>query len=132
MDYAAGGQARRPPAANEVEMTVKGHGHSAPGTVAITAKELGETRTAGGIVLPSASDKYEKLSYGIVVDCGAYVDRHGTVYGPGSGLTLWPLKAGCLIEYKHKPWEGKAEALQVLVVNSENVTRVWQPGEWKD
>jgi co-chaperonin GroES (HSP10) len=113
-------------------MKVQGHGHAAPGTVVITPKELGETRTTGGILLPSAKTSYEALSYGVVVDCGSYVDRHGTVYGAGSGLTLWPLRVGSLVEYKHKPWEGKADSLQVLIVNSENVTRVWQPSEWKE
>jgi hypothetical protein len=109
-------------------ISLTGPAVAAPGTVVIVPIDIGEQLTAGGIVLPSVKSQYEQLCYGEVIECGAYLDRHGQFY---ERVTHWPIPKGALIEYKHNPWLGKVSGAAELCVNSDNVTRWWAPGAWR-
>lgn len=113
----------------------------APACIYLQRIEKGETKTSGGIIVPDGSEgttagehrkgdnKRDKLRHGIVLGCGVYQQRDGTIVYDMPG---WPLPNGTLLEHEvFDPMETATVAFGIIErIRCDVIGRWWLPGKW--
>lgn len=98
----------------------------APGRV-LLEKSTGYVRTAGGLEMnlnadPRMKGTSDSVFYGVVVGCGAYAKRDGTL----SECPGFPLPAGTYVEHTTPLPQMTAEGM--VIINAVEIVRTWAPG----